>query len=141
MTARFQRYAIYWTPEPESRLTRFGEVWFANAGDDAHAGTLETFGLPAGFAYRATKTPARYGLHATLKAPFRLRENGAEAELQKALDIFNNHPDEIVTDAQRWLSNDTTNQMNDLFTKFFNDPNYTVDQAQADYVNILKNAN
>ncbi len=45
-----------------------------------------------------------------------------------------------MTDAQRWLSNDTTNQMNDLFTKFFNDPTYTVDQAQADYVNILKNA-
>ena len=42
---------------------------------------------------------------------------------------------------QRWLSNDTTNQMNDLFTKFFNDPNYTVDQAQADYVKILKTAN
>jgi len=65
----------------------------------------------------------------------------ADPCLQKALDIFNNHPDEIVTDAQRWLSNDTTNQMNDLFTKFFNDPTYTVDQAQADYVNILKNAN
>jgi glucose/mannose transport system substrate-binding protein len=64
----------------------------------------------------------------------------ADPCLQKALDIFNNHPDQIVTDAQRWLSNDTTNQMNDLFTKFFNDPNYTVDQAQADYVDILKNA-
>jgi glucose/mannose transport system substrate-binding protein len=62
----------------------------------------------------------------------------ADPCLQKALDIFNNHPDQIVTDAQRWLSNDTTNQMNDLFTKFFNDPIYPVDQAQADYVDILK---
>jgi len=66
--------------------------------------------------------------------------SGADPCLQKTLDIFNNHPDEVVTDVNRWLSNDTTNQMNDLFTKFFNDDSYTVDQAQADYVNILKNA-
>ncbi|HVW93500.1 MAG TPA: ABC transporter substrate-binding protein [Devosia sp.] len=65
----------------------------------------------------------------------------ADPCLQKTLDIYNNHPDEVVTDVNRWLSNDTVNQMNDLFTKFFNDPSYTVDQAQADYVNILKNAN
>ena len=65
----------------------------------------------------------------------------ADPCLQKALDIYNNHPDEVVTDVNRWLSNDTVNQMNDLFTKFFNDPNYTVDQAQADYVKILKTAN
>ncbi len=45
-----------------------------------------------------------------------------------------------MTAANRWLSNDTNNQMNDLFTKFFNDDTYTVDQAQTDYVNILKNA-
>ncbi len=60
--------------------------------------------------------------------------------MKKALDVLNNHPDDIVTSSQRWLSNDTTNQQNDLFTKFFNDPSYTVEQAQADYVNILKNA-
>lgn len=65
----------------------------------------------------------------------------ADPCLQKTLDIYNNHPDQVVTDVNRWLSNDTVNQMNDLFTKFFNDANYTVDQAQADYVNILKNAN
>jgi glucose/mannose transport system substrate-binding protein len=64
----------------------------------------------------------------------------ADPCMQKALDVLNNHPESIVTAANRWLSNDTTNQMNDLFTKFFNDPTYTVDQAQADYVNILKTA-
>ena len=66
--------------------------------------------------------------------------SGADPCLKKALDILNNHPDEIVTAAQRWLSNDTNDQLNDLFTKFFNDDTYTVDQAQADYVNILKSA-
>ncbi|MDR3472752.1 MAG: ABC transporter substrate-binding protein [Devosia sp.] len=65
----------------------------------------------------------------------------ADPCLQKTLDIYNNHPDQVVTDVNRWLSNDTVNQMNDLFTKFFNDPTYTVDKAQADYVTILKNAN
>ena len=66
--------------------------------------------------------------------------SNADPCMQKTLDVLNNHPDDIVTGAQRWLSNDTTNQMNDLFTKFFNDPTYTVDQAQADYVTIIKNA-
>ncbi len=66
--------------------------------------------------------------------------SGADPCMKKALDVLNNHPDDIVTSSQRWLSNDTTNQQNDLFTKFFNDPSYTVEQAQADYVNILKNA-
>jgi len=65
----------------------------------------------------------------------------ADPCLQKTLDIYNNHPDQVVTDVNRWLSNDTVNQMNDLFTKFFNDPTYTVDKAQADYVAILKSAN
>jgi hypothetical protein len=88
MTLRFQRYAIYWTPEPESRLARFGEAWFANALDETGAATQETFGLACDFARRATKTPARYGVHATLKAPFRLREGATEADLQKALDSF-----------------------------------------------------
>ena len=65
----------------------------------------------------------------------------ADPCLQKTLDIYNNHPDQVVTDVNRWLSNDTVNQMNDLFTKFFNDASYTVDQAQADYVKILQTAN
>lgn len=80
MSRTFQRYAIYWTPEPDSELAKFGASWLANS--------YEIPGLPSDLSTRATKTPARYGLHATLKAPFRLRANASEADLQAALDEF-----------------------------------------------------
>jgi hypothetical protein len=37
---------------------------------------------------RARQAPARYGLHATLKAPFRLRQGWDASSLQQALDAF-----------------------------------------------------
>ncbi len=76
---RFQRYAIYWTPTPGTPLAEFGELWF---------GGVETFGLPADLAARATKAPAVYGLHATLKAPFRLNEDASPKALQAAFEKF-----------------------------------------------------
>src|SRR5262249_11713231 len=48
----------------------------------------ETFGLAPSLAARAVKSPARYRLHATLKAPLRLREGMNAEDLQKALDSF-----------------------------------------------------
>jgi len=80
MTKRFQRYAIYWTPEPGSDLAAFGERWFSVPA--------ETPGLKADLASRAVKAPARYRLHATLKAPFPLRESSSTKDLQQALDAF-----------------------------------------------------
>jgi Protein of unknown function (DUF1045) len=76
----FSRYAIYWTPEPGSDLEAFGHCWFG-AGPDIS-------GLRQDLAARAKEAPARYGLHATLKAPFRLREGIAVKDLQGALDSF-----------------------------------------------------
>jgi hypothetical protein len=80
MAKRYQRYAIYWTPRPESELAAFGAQWFAEAA--------AVSGLDAELAAHAVKAPARYGLHATLKAPFPLREDASEAELRGALDAF-----------------------------------------------------
>src|SRR5690349_18753745 len=85
----FQRYAIYWVPEPGSALAEFGGRWFANAGGGEAGGRPnETLGLPPELALRATEAPSHYGIHATLKAPFRLREDATEAELKAALDAF-----------------------------------------------------
>jgi hypothetical protein len=75
----FKRYAIYWTPEAGSDLAAFGEKWF---------GRSERFGLPADLVDRAIEAPARYRLHATLKAPFRLRDGHGVEDLQAALDAF-----------------------------------------------------
>ena len=49
MRKRFQRFAIYWTPAPETAMAEFGALWF---------GGFETFGLPPELAARAIKAPA-----------------------------------------------------------------------------------
>ncbi|MEJ1159725.1 DUF1045 domain-containing protein [Prosthecomicrobium sp. N25] len=83
MTAR---YAIYFAPPPESALWHFGS---AIIGYDAAAAREVVPIVPASWepaAWRAaTADPRRYGFHATLKAPFRLREGVTEQDL---LDRF-----------------------------------------------------
>ena len=79
MRERFRRYAIYWTPPPETVLAEFGALWF---------GGFDTFGLTSELAARATKAPAVYGLHATFKAPFGLRDDVAPEALRVTLDDF-----------------------------------------------------
>jgi hypothetical protein len=64
-----ERFAIYFTPAPDSALDRFGKSWFSNANPDASF----------------TAAPRIYGFHGTLKAPFRL-----QGELQAMADCFRN---------------------------------------------------
>ena len=63
------RYAIYYTPSPESALARFGAAWFARKAPCLDA-------------------PRRYGFHGTLKAPFRLAADASEAELLRVAESF-----------------------------------------------------
>lgn len=63
------RYAVYYTPPPESALARFGAAWFAR-----EASCLDT--------------PRRYGFHGTLKAPFRLADGTSEDGLLNAVEAF-----------------------------------------------------
>jgi hypothetical protein len=79
-TVHHSRYAIYWTPEPGSGLANLGERWFA--------GPAQMTGLAPELAARAVAAPARYGLHATLKAPFPLRPDTSAEALRHALDAF-----------------------------------------------------
>ena len=60
------RYAIYYTPPPESALADFGAAWFARTAPCLDA-------------------PRRYGFHGTLKAPFRLAAGTSEEELLAAV--------------------------------------------------------
>ncbi|MCS6758982.1 MAG: hypothetical protein MO852_08110 [Candidatus Devosia euplotis] len=57
--------------------------------------------------------------------------------MKKGLEIIQN-PDNIATDAGRWLSNDTTGQMNDLIAQFWADGAMTVDASVETCINILK---
>lgn len=83
------RYAIYFAPAPASALWRFGS---RTIGYDAANGTESEPLAPPGCEGMdwpaATDDPRRYGFHATLKAPFSLREKVTAAELIDALADF-----------------------------------------------------
>lgn len=78
---RYQRYAIYVMPEGD--LARFGADWLgwdAVAGAPARHPAMD--GLPRPIS-EITATPRKYGLHATIKPPFRL---AADSTLGSLMD-------------------------------------------------------
>ena len=71
-STEFARYAVYWAPEETDPLHAFGAAWLGH--DPASAGPVlqrNRLGLADAVADHLTAAPRRYGLHATLKAPFR----------------------------------------------------------------------
>lgn len=87
--ASFPRYAIYYAPAQGSKLDRFGasligyDPW--NGGDVAFPAEISA----ANPDWRElTRDARKYGFHATLKAPFGLREGRSEAELVSACATF-----------------------------------------------------
>lgn len=83
------RFAIYFVPPAGSQLGAFGAaVMGYNGGQGAEARRLALPGIEAGEAAEMTAEPARYGFHATLKAPFRLRSSRSVGELCAAVDAF-----------------------------------------------------
>lgn len=83
------RYAIYFTPAIDHPLTIAASHWL---GYDAFSGEERPFpeavALPAGRMSTVTAAAARYGFHATLKAPFRIADNTTPAALEAAFDVF-----------------------------------------------------
>ena len=83
------RYAIYFAPDPQSRLWRRGSVWLgrdAATGEKIERGPnmpLDPVTLNA-----MTAMPARYGFHATLKPPMRLVEEQTPDALCAAAEAF-----------------------------------------------------
>ena len=82
----YSRYAIYYMPH--GAFAEFGAHWL---GWDPQTGT-ETKGIALEGLPRPreilTKSPKKYGLHATLKAHFRLAQGKTEAELMSAFKAF-----------------------------------------------------
>ena len=79
----FRRYAIYYIP-PEGPLADFGAAWLGwdivNGRPVPHP-NLPDLSVPVA---DLTETPRKYGLHATLKPPFRLAEGADLASLRAA---------------------------------------------------------
>ncbi len=80
----FERYAIYWAPKRDSALAEFGDAWFGRG----EASARNIHGLDSALVERAARVPSRYGLHGTVKAPFRLRSGCTPDDLAAELSAF-----------------------------------------------------
>ena len=79
----YRRYAVYLLPE--GGLARFGAAWLGwDAGAGRRVAHPEIGGLPRPVE-EITATPRKYGLHATIKPPFRLAEGSSPETLEADL--------------------------------------------------------
>ena len=83
------RYALYFTPPKDDPLTRVASDWL---GRDAFTGNTSTpaaiDGIDTDDQLRLIADPARYGFHATLKAPFELAASVRADEFIEAVEDF-----------------------------------------------------
>lgn len=80
------RYAIYFAPHPSSDWGLAGSTWLgrcAASGQPLRQPTVA--GVAPDVFARLTAAPARYGWHATLKAPFTLAEGVSQIDLERHL--------------------------------------------------------
>lgn len=85
------RYALYFSPPSSSPLWTLGCRWLGN--NPLTQKDIEQNHLPGIHPDRfneITRTPRRYGFHATLKSPFRLVDNHTETDLRLAVNTFAN---------------------------------------------------
>jgi 2'-5' RNA ligase len=83
------RYALYLAPPTENELWRFGcDVIGRDAMTDAGCDGFAPEGYPPDSWRSMTSEPRRYGFHATLKAPFRLRVDLNVADLIDSVAEF-----------------------------------------------------
>lgn len=80
------RYAIFFAPDPESALWRFGS---ACLGYDAATGLAVEHPKVRALDFEAlSREPRRYGFHATLKPPFTLAAGVTETDIFAAAERF-----------------------------------------------------
>jgi putative phosphonate metabolism protein len=76
------RYAIYFAPEAASPWWDFGSRWLGrDERDNSERMQPLLESIDPGVFSQITAAPRRYGFHATLKAPFRLRGDATPGEL------------------------------------------------------------
>jgi putative phosphonate metabolism protein len=89
MSTSTARYALYYAPAPDTSLWRFGSELI---GYDAATGKPTQALVPEGQTpdnwMALTREPRRYGFHATLKAPFYLKDETDEQVLHEAMHAF-----------------------------------------------------
>src|SRR3954451_16491972 len=76
------RYAVYFAPAQNSLLWQLGCAWLGrDAAKDCMLAQPDVEGMASGGVQGLTVSPRRYGLHATLKPPFRLAIGGTHDNL------------------------------------------------------------
>lgn len=94
--SEYPRYAIYFAPDADRALTRFGAEtlgYDAYSGHDIDHPKAVVVDFPDWA--EITADPRKYGFHGTLKAPFSLANGKSETDLLAALVAFAEEPREI----------------------------------------------
>lgn len=80
------RYAVYWSPRPETRLAAFGRAWLGRDAETGAPTARPSVSDIVEASWRAVVADAAlYGFHATLKPPFRLAPGSDIAGLEHAV--------------------------------------------------------
>lgn len=83
------RYALYWAPVAGSALASIGERWLGReAATDRALARQAVEGFNDGELNAITAEPRHYGLHATLKPPFRLARGFTRPALEAHIATF-----------------------------------------------------
>ena len=82
------RFAVYYAPAEDSPLTRFGWAWLGRDPRSAGDAPFPAVGLDTVRHAELIAEPRRYGLHATLKPPFRLAQGCKREDLVDAMARF-----------------------------------------------------
>ncbi len=82
------RYALYFSPEEDSALARFGWGWLGRKAGSGALATLPEIGFAPSRQAAVVAEARRYGFHATLKPPFRLAAGTDRQQLHAAAQAF-----------------------------------------------------
>ncbi len=83
-----ERYAIYYAPGPQEPLARQAARWLGRSADGDGSVEPAAVGIDPLHLRGVTRSPRRYGFHATLKAPMGLRPPATRDKLVEALGYF-----------------------------------------------------
>lgn len=100
-----ERYAMYFSPGADSELEKFGQSVLCRSGiRKRQANASSAFPDQARW-LKITEQPAHYGFHATLKAPFELKQSHTVDNLTTAVTAFamSKSPIELTTLYPRYL--------------------------------------
>lgn len=82
------RYALYFAPEDDSPLARFGWGWLGRRPDAADFLTPPAVGVDPGRQEQVIREARSYGFHGTLKPPFHLADGATVADLSAEAGAF-----------------------------------------------------